>query len=122
MRDEMALRAEQKGDVTVVTIDDRYMDGSSRAQLTDLVQSAIESERNRIILDLGGVTSINSTGMGIIVASYVKLRNHAGDLRLACLSSRVLECFRISMLDTVFQIYPTTEKAILSFEQSGEDT
>jgi anti-sigma B factor antagonist len=71
-----------------------------------------EMERNRLILlDLGRVLYIDSTGLGIMVGVMKHLHRIGGELRLICGQPRILKVFEVTGLDKVFTIYPTSVSA-----------
>jgi anti-sigma B factor antagonist len=87
------------------------VDVHSAAQLRDQLISSLDSGNSSVIVDLSKLDFIDSTGLGALVAG----RNHAAgissSLRLVCSSERLLKLFRITGLDTVFDIYPTLPAA-----------
>ena len=77
-------------------------------------------ERSRqIVLDLGNVTRIDSSGLGTLVALHVSARKVGGDIKLANLGNHIKEALRITRLVTVFDIFDRTEDAIVSFNRAA---
>ncbi|MHB8503681.1 MAG: STAS domain-containing protein, partial [Candidatus Acidiferrales bacterium] len=73
----------------------------------------------QIVLDLGNVTRIDSSGLGTLVALYVSARKVSGDIKLANLGKHIKEALRITRLVTVFDIFDRTEDAIASFNKAA---
>jgi anti-anti-sigma factor len=73
----------------------------------------------QIVLDLGNVTRIDSSGLGTLVALYVSARKVGGDIKLANLGNHIKEALRITRLVTVFDIFDRTEDAIASFNRAA---
>jgi len=69
----------------------------------------------QIVLDLGHVTYIDSSGLGVLVALYTSARNAGGNIKLANLNSRSRELLQVTRLYTVFETYDSAEEAARSF-------
>jgi anti-anti-sigma factor len=70
--------------------------------------------RRIIILDLAGVTAIDSTGIGLVISTYNTVIGAQGQLRIAGAAGHLLDVFHVSRLDTVFPLYATVEDAVRS--------
>jgi anti-sigma B factor antagonist len=86
---------------------------SLRVQVKDLLDKS-----RQIVLDLGNVTRIDSSGLGTLVALYVSARKVGGDIKLANLGNHIKEALRITRLATVFDIFEKTEDAVASFNRA----
>jgi anti-sigma B factor antagonist len=64
-----------------------------------------------IVLDLGAVTFIDSSGLGALVSS-LKTMGKDGDLVIACAQGAVASMFKLTRMDKVFRMYPTTGEAV----------
>jgi anti-sigma B factor antagonist len=72
-----------------------------------------------IVLDLGNVTRIDSSGLGTLVAVCVSARKVGGDIKLANLGHHIKEALRITRLVTVFDIFDKTEEAVAAFDRAA---
>jgi len=84
-----------------------------RVHVKDLLDKS-----HQIVLDLGNVTRIDSSGLGTLVALYASARKVGGDIRLANLGNHIKEALRITRLVTVFDIFDSTEDAVASFNRA----
>ena len=84
-----------------------------RVQVKDLLDKSLQ-----IVLDLGNVTRIDSSGLGTLVALYASARKVGGDIKLANLGNHIKEALRITRLVTVFDIFDRTEDAVASFNRT----
>jgi anti-sigma B factor antagonist len=82
------------------------------------VKHLLEKSR-QIVLDLGNVTRIDSSGLGTLVALYVSARKVGADIKLANLGNHINEALRITRLVTVFVIFERTEDAVASFNRAA---
>lgn len=98
------------------------VDVHSAAQLRDQLFAALDAGNPTVIVDLSKLDFIDSTGLGALVAG----RNHAAEvnatLRLVCASERLLKLFRITGLDTVFEIFPTLDTATAPGAEGSRQT
>jgi anti-sigma B factor antagonist len=118
------------GRVMALSIANNRMDGVTVVHLTGTIFFDDDSislrihvndllDKNRqIVLDLGNVTRIDSSGLGTLVAVYVSARKVGGDIKLANLGNHIIEALRITRLVTVFEIFDRTEDAVASFNKA----
>ncbi len=105
-------------DVAVVDCDGRLVFGEESASLRDSVRSLLLLNK-QIVLNLGGVSYIDSGGLGTLVALYTTARNMSGSIRLASLTQRVGDLLQVTKLVTVFEVYDTVDKAVKSFQKGA---
>ncbi|MGN7247988.1 STAS domain-containing protein [Janibacter anophelis] len=99
------------GEVNIVHVSGE-IDVTSAAVLRDALEALIADGRRRLTLDLGEVTFMDSTGLGIVVGRLKKLTRHGGVLTVAADHERVLRVFTITGLDQLIDIHPTLEGAV----------
>ncbi len=78
------------------------------------VYDVIDGGQNKLIFDLNALDFMDSTGLGILVASLKRLTTEGGQLKLACSRDNILKIFKITGLDKVFDIYDTVEASTAS--------
>ncbi len=103
------------GDATVLDISGRITLGEGSALLRQMVRELLEHGRKFIVLNLGDVSYIDSSGIGEMVSSYTAVRNQGGELKLLHLTKKVHDLLLITKLFTVFDIHTDETKAISSF-------
>ncbi len=82
--------------------------------LKKAVYDMIDSGQTKLIFDLNALDFMDSTGLGILVASLKRLTTEGGQLKLACGRDNILKIFKITGLDKVFDIYDTVEASTAS--------
>ena len=85
--------------------------GAALTSISDLLQ---QNER-KLILDLSGIETMDSSGMQAIFDSFSAAREAGGELRVACANVRVARLFRLTQIDTVVPFYPTMAAACQGF-------
>jgi len=109
-------KTRQVGDVTIVDLNGRITLGDGTKLLRETVQRLLEEGQKRILLNLGEVASIDSAGIGELVAALLSARNRGGELKLLNLTRKVHDAVQITKLYTVFEISDDEPAAIRSFK------
>jgi anti-sigma B factor antagonist len=111
----------QVGDVTVLHMQGQIVLDDGDLVFRDAVNALIEGGRLKIVVDLADVTYIDSAGIGVMIARYLGVRRHGGDMRLANLTARSHRVMTITHLMTVFEPFESVDAAVRSF-QDGSDS
>lgn len=111
MHPEIAISHRDEKGWTVVEVHGE-VDASTVPRIRDYVSACIEAGRYQLIIDLVGVSFMDSTGLGLFVAIGKRIRTHAGDLRLVITHPGVLQIFHITNLHRSLQIYDSVETAM----------
>lgn len=80
--------------------------------LRERLDAEIEQGHHDLVVDLGGVTFMDSTGLGVLVGRLKLIRGVGGTMRLVSDHDRVLKVFTITGLDKVFEIFSTVDAAV----------
>ena len=117
----LRLDTREVGRVTIVRCNGRIVAGSDcdslRAHVTWLLR-----DRRAIVLDLGEVGFIDSSGLGTMVRALTSTRQAHGDLKLCNVPEFVRKVLEMSRLTTVFDSHESEEKAIAAFYRPGART
>jgi len=109
------LTFREEGDVVVVDVCGKLTIGRDSAGLRAMLQELAEAGYRHVLLNMAGVTDIDSSGLGDLMASWMNLVRLNGALKLLNLQERVSDVFHTTRLDSVFQKYEDEGTAILSF-------
>jgi len=104
------------GDITVLDMAGQMRIGESGVMFCKTIRRLVEEGRRKILLNLQGVTHIDSTGLGELIASYNTLDKRGGRVKLLHLTQRVRELMIITKLLTVFDVYESELEALHSFQ------
>src|SRR4029079_957144 len=102
-------------DVAVVEVTGDLVMDSERGSLKDKVRSLVQQGMMRIIIDLGNVPYMDSSGLGELIHAYATTRNSGGDLKLIRVTRRLKDLLTITKLVTVFDTYDDESSALASF-------
>ena len=102
-------------DVGVVDFDGKLTLGEGTAMLRRMVREMISGGKRKILLNLAGVSYIDSAGIGELVSSYMTVRANGGEMKLVQLTKNVHDIIQITRLFTIFDIQSDEATAIGSF-------
>ncbi|HEU5452459.1 MAG TPA: STAS domain-containing protein [Terriglobales bacterium] len=105
--------------VTIVDLSGRITLGEGSVVLRDLVRELLAKGNKKILLNLGDVTYIDSSGIGELVSAFTTVRNGGGELKLLNLTKKVHDLLQITKLYTVFDIKDDETQAIQSFARGA---
>lgn len=111
----MKVSTRQVDGVTVVDLSGRITLGEGSTMLRDTVKDLISRGNKQILLNLGEVTYIDSSGIGELVSAFTTVRNQGGELKLLHLTKKVHDLLQITKLYTVFDIKDDEAAAVKSF-------
>ena len=102
--------------VTVVTCQGRILFGEEATALREELKRLLESTR-QIVLNLAGVTYIDSGGLGTLVGVYSSARSAGADIKLSGLGQRLRDVLQVTKLVTVFEAYDSEQEAVAAFRR-----
>ena len=107
----MELTSSKEDALQIIAIQEQRIDAAVALSFKDEMRALTEESEGTVLLDLGQVTFIDSSGLGAIVAAMKNLAP-ARRLVLAGLTAPVDKVFRLTRMDTVFGVFPTVEAAL----------
>ena len=111
----MKASTRQVDGVTVVDFSGRITLGEGSVVLRDTIRDLLSKGSKQILLNLGDVTYIDSSGIGELVSAFTTVRNGGGELKLLNLTKKVHDLLQITKLYTVFDIKDDEASAIAAF-------
>ena len=112
----MKASTRQVDGITIVDLSGRITLGEGSVVLRDTIRDVIGQGQKKILLNLGDVTYIDSSGIGELVSAFTTVRNQGGELKLLNLTKKVHDLLQITKLYTVFDIKDDEAVAIKSFK------
>ena len=112
------LNTRQVGDVTVIDVSGRITLGEGSSALRDILRELTAKGDKKILLNLGDVSYIDSSGIGELVSAYTTVRNQGGELKLLNLTRKVHDLLQITKLYTVFDVKDDEASAIASYARA----
>jgi len=110
------IKERQIGDVTILDLKGRLRVGGATVALHRSFRSLVQEEKILILLNLTGVTHIDSSGLGELISSHITVFNKGGEIKLVQLTETLRELMSVTKLLTVFDVYENEADALLSFQ------
>lgn len=112
------LETREVAGVTIVTCQGRIVFGEESTHLRESLKRILSSSR-KVILNLSGVSYIDSGGLGTLVGVYSSARSSGADIKLTGLGQRLRDVLQITKLVTVFEVYDNEQQAIAAFQRGA---
>jgi anti-sigma B factor antagonist len=109
------LSTRQVGDVTVIDAVGRITLGEGSSTFRDTLKNLTANGNKKLLLNLGEVSYIDSSGIGEMVSGFTSVTNQGGQLKLLNLTKRVKDLLQITKLYTVFEVFDDEAAAVRSY-------
>ena len=113
---QLNIKERQNGDVTILDLSGKITIGEGSVQLREAVRGLLDEGKKSILLNLGDVSYVDSSGIGELVSSYTTTNNQGGQLKLLNLTKKIQDLLMITKLLTVFETHDSEETALSSFK------
>ncbi|HTK38579.1 MAG TPA: STAS domain-containing protein [Pyrinomonadaceae bacterium] len=112
---DINISERQAGDVTILDLDGKVTIGEGSVALRNAIRRLLGEGKGKILLNLGGVGYIDSSGIGELVSSFTAVNKEGGTLKLLNLTQKIQDLLAITKLLTVFDVYDSEADALASF-------
>ena len=112
----MKFKDKIHGDVGVLTLKGKLMGYPETDELHDEVRALLGQGIKKILVDLNGVSWMNSMGVGALMRCLTTVKNHEGELSLSRVTDKTRSIFVMTQLIRVFKIHETIEQGIESYK------
>jgi anti-sigma B factor antagonist len=113
---ELDVKERQAGDVTILDLNGSVRMGEGAVSLRNAIRGLVEQGKKKILLNLGGVKNIDSSGIGELIANYTTISRDGGQLKLLNLTEKIQNLLVITKLLTVFDSFDNEADALNSFK------
>lgn len=111
----MTIEQRKVGSVTVLDLNGKLVLGDGSGLLKDKVHSLAFQGNKQIVLNLGGVSYMDSAGLGELIASHTTATREGGKIKVANLTKRVSDLMTIAKVLSVFDVYESEDEAVKAF-------
>jgi anti-sigma B factor antagonist len=112
----MRLKIKDVKSVTLIELKGNVMGGPDASSLNEELHKLIDGGKKNIVVDLGDVKFMNSSGLGMLIGALTTVRNAGGQLKLARASEKIESLLMVTKLITVFEHFEKVDEAIGSFK------
>lgn len=117
---QLSINLRRVGEISILDLDGKVTLGETNRQLHTALRELVMNGTNRIVLNLAKVRTIDSSGLGEIVAGFTTLKTNGGSLVLVNMPTKVMDVMTITKLYTVFDVFDTEREALAHLQ--NEDT
>ena len=112
---DITISERQAGDVTIVDLSGKVTIGEGSVALRTAIRRLLGEGKSKILLNLGGVGYIDSSGIGELVSSFTAVNKEGGTLKLLNLTQKIQDLLAITKLLTVFDVFEDEAEALSSY-------
>src|SRR6185503_4692022 len=112
---DINISERQAGDVTILDLDGKVTIGEGSVALRGTIRRLLGEGKNNILLNLGGVGYVDSSGIGELVSSFTAVKKEGGSLKLLNLTQKIQDLLAITKLLTVFDVFEDEGEALSSY-------
>jgi anti-sigma B factor antagonist len=105
----------EQDEVVILSLAGKIMGGPEASEINGKINQLMDDGKLKIVIDLGEVDWMNSSGLGILIDAVTVLKNNNGALRLVNVSDRINNLLKITKLNTVFDVCASLDEAKGSF-------
>lgn len=113
----MSFNVSERYNSVVIEFKGNVMGGPDAVNLNEKLHELIEDDKKNVVVDLGKVKFMNSSGLGMLIGGLTTMRKAGGDLRIANAAEKIESLLMVTKLITVFKHYKSLDEAIASFEE-----
>ena len=113
----MNIAARTVENVSILDLKGKLVLGEGSRAIREKIQEMVKSGQKNILLNMGEVSYIDSTGIGELVYAYTHVSNQGGQLKLLNLTQKLNQLLAITKLLTVFESFQNQDQALKSFSQ-----
>ena len=117
---QLTVTKQQVDDVAILELSGRMVLGDETALFRNAVRELVAAGNKKILLNLGGVSYIDSSGLGELVGAFTAVRREGGQIKLLNLQKRVRDVVQIVKLETLFEPFDDETAALASFDKAPD--
>ena len=111
----MKISTEEKYNAVVIELKGNVMGGPEAQEFNTLLHDLLDQGKKNVVVDLGEVKFMNSSGLGMLISGFTTMKNGEGFFKLARPTEKIESLLVITKLITIFEHYATIEEAVNSF-------
>ena len=111
----MKIKRDDKDDISILRLEGKIMGGPDADAFQSALKEILGEGRNKVILDLGKVSWVNSTGLGILIRGHSTMKQSGAELKMIGINKRIDQIFMVTKLHTIFDSFEDESAAVASF-------
>lgn len=111
----MKMKVTERYEAVVIELKGNVLGGPEANEYSDTLKKFLSEGKKNIIIDLGEVKFMNSSGLGMLIAGLTTVNKEGGKLKLANVENKIHSLLVITKLVTIFESYDSVDEALASF-------
>jgi anti-sigma B factor antagonist len=111
----MKIKTTEKYEAVVLELKGNVMGGDDTKEFNEVLHKLIDGGKTRVVLDLGGVKFMNSSGLGMLIGGLTTMKKAEGHLKLANVTEKIESLLIITKLIKIFESFDSVDEAVKSF-------
>ncbi len=111
----MKTNVKEQYNAVVIELKGNVMGGEDTKEFNELLHKLTDEGKKNLVLDLGEVKFMNSSGLGMLIGGLTTMKKIDGHLKLARVTDKIESLLIITKLITIFEFYETVDEAVKSF-------
>ena len=112
----MSFNTSERYNSVVIEFKGNVMGGPDAVSLNEKLHELIDADKTNVVVDLGKVKFMNSSGLGMLIGGLTTMRKSGGDLRIANATDKIESLLIVTKLITVFKHFKSVDEAVESYE------
>jgi anti-sigma B factor antagonist len=117
----MSFNVSEKYNCVVIEFKGNVMGGPDAVSLNETLHKLIDEDKKNIVIDLGKVKFMNSSGLGMLIGALTTMRKAGGSLVIANATDKIESLLIVTKLITVFKHFKSLDEAVASFSEKEEE-
>ena len=111
----MKIKTTEKYEAVVLELKGNVMGGDDTKEFNEVLHKLIDGGKTRVVLDLGSVKFMNSSGLGMLIGGLTTMKKAEGHLKLANVTEKIESLLIITKLIKIFESFDSVDDAVKSF-------
>ena len=112
----MRIKTSEKYSAVVVELKGNVIGGPDSEEFSKLLHGLLDEGKKNVVVDLGSVKFMNSSGLGMLISGFTTMKNGGGSLKLSNATEKINSLLVITKLITIFENFNSVDEAVKSFE------
>ena len=112
----MRIKTSEKYSAVVVELKGNVIGGPDSEEFSKLLHGLLDEGKKNVVVDLGSVKFMNSSGLGMLISGFTTIKNGGGSLKLSNATEKINSLLVITKLITIFENFNSVDEAVKSFE------
>lgn len=111
----MSIKVKESYNALVIELKGKLVGGPLSSEFSQLLYDNLDKGKKNVVVDIGGLSFVNSSGLGILISGLTSMRKNGGDLKLANVSNKIEGLLSITKLNQIFEQFDTADEAVKSY-------